>query len=80
MIIGSSLLATTMTPTFSHKDDCLVFAAGISNSQCIDPKNLQEKPKKLYQAVKLHHGVRLLSILALAAVMTWKNRYSIYPT
>ena len=54
MIIGSGLLATAMTPAFSHRDDCLIFAAGVSNSQCIDPKEFKREAEKLYQAIKLH--------------------------
>ena len=58
MIIGSGLLATTMAPAFSHRDDCLVFAAGVSNSQCTDLNEFAREADKLYQALTLHQGVR----------------------
>lgn len=56
MIIGTGLLATAMAPVFSHREDAVIYAAGVSNSRCIDPKEYARDASRLEQAIYEHAG------------------------
>jgi nucleoside-diphosphate-sugar epimerase len=47
MIIGSGLLATVMMPVFGHREDSVVYAAGVSNSHCNDSKEFERESNRL---------------------------------
>lgn len=51
MIIGSGLLATAMIPAFGHREDSVVYAAGVSNSHCDDPKEFSREEARLANAL-----------------------------
>lgn len=51
MIIGSGLLAKAMMPAFSNREDSVVYAAGVSNSHCVDPKEFSREASRLVSAL-----------------------------
>lgn len=59
MIIGTGLLATAMTPAFSHLKDSVLYAAGVSNSRCVDPKEYTRDASRLELALREHAGTNL---------------------
>ena len=54
MIIGTGLLATVMMPAFSHWENSVIYAAGVSNSRCSDPKEFAREASRLEQALNEH--------------------------
>lgn len=51
MIIGTGLLATAMMPAFSHQEGSVIYAAGVSNSRCDDPKEFSKEASCLERAI-----------------------------
>lgn len=56
MIIGTGLLATAMAPAFSHLKDFVVYAAGVSNSRCVDLNEYARDAVRLEHALDEHAG------------------------
>lgn len=52
MIIGSGLLAKAMMPAFSNREDSVVYAAGVSNSHCVDPKEFAREAARIKLALQ----------------------------
>lgn len=59
MIIGSGLLAQAFAIQFSQRDDVCIYAAGVSNSSCIDVQEFERERKLLSAALQeaKHVGV-----------------------
>jgi nucleoside-diphosphate-sugar epimerase len=59
MIIGSGMLARAFSARFSQCNDVCVYAAGVSNSSCIDPQEFAREWKLLSAALENpeHTGV-----------------------
>lgn len=54
MIIGSGLLAAAMSPYFSHGEKSVVYAAGVSNSRCVDSREFAREASRLARAIGEH--------------------------
>jgi nucleoside-diphosphate-sugar epimerase len=78
MIIGSGLVATAMTPIFSHKDDSLVFAAGVSNSQCTDTNEFRREAKMLNHALTSYQQAKLFIYFSTCSIYDPDRRNSPY--
>lgn len=52
MLIGSGLLAQAFAPTFSRRDDVCIYAAGVSNSSCADPREFMRERQRLVDALQ----------------------------
>lgn len=52
MIIGSGLLAQTFSNIFSQRDDVCIYAAGVSNSSCIDVQEFERERHLLSETLK----------------------------
>jgi nucleoside-diphosphate-sugar epimerase len=52
MLIGSGLLATAFAKTFSHRDDVCIYAAGVSNSSCVERSEFDRERVRLGEALK----------------------------
>ncbi|MGC2166995.1 MAG: NAD-dependent epimerase/dehydratase family protein [Gallionella sp.] len=59
MLIGSGLLATAFAATFSHREDVCVYAAGVSNSSCLDRSEFEREKARLHEALKNWDADRL---------------------
>jgi nucleoside-diphosphate-sugar epimerase len=52
MIIGSGLLAQAFTPTYSHREDVCIYAAGVSNSACTNIQEFAREQQRLSTALQ----------------------------
>lgn len=52
MITGSGLLAQAFAYTFSHRDDVCIYAAGVSNSSCIDVREFERERQLLSKTLE----------------------------
>lgn len=52
MIVGSGLLARAFTHAFSQRENVCIYAAGVSNSNCIDPKEFARERRRLADALQ----------------------------
>ena len=52
MIIGSGLLAQAFTPTYSHREDVCIYAAGVSNSACASTQEFDREQQRLTSALQ----------------------------
>lgn len=52
MLIGSGLLAQAFAPTFSHREDVCIYAAGVSNSGCTDVHEFARERQRLADALQ----------------------------
>lgn len=52
MIIGSGLLAQAFANAFSHRDDVCIYAAGVSNSSCIEGQEFLREQQCLVAALQ----------------------------
>lgn len=59
MLIGSGLLAHAFAIPFSHRDDVCIYAAGVSNSSCIDVQEFERERQLLSETLEQtkHVGV-----------------------
>lgn len=58
MLIGSGLLAHAFATEFSHRDDVCIYAAGVSNSGCVDAREFSRERQRLTSALaQAHHKV-----------------------
>lgn len=59
MLIGSGLLAQAFAFPFSQRDDVCIYAAGVSNSSCIDVQEFERERQLLSETLKqtMHVGV-----------------------
>ncbi|MDX8394429.1 MAG: hypothetical protein R8K21_07600 [Mariprofundales bacterium] len=53
MIVGSGLLAKSFTPWFAERDDVCIYAAGVSNSACVDSKEFERERLRLLQSLEI---------------------------
>jgi nucleoside-diphosphate-sugar epimerase len=51
MIIGSGLLARGFAPLFAKRDDVCIYAAGVSNSSCVDSSEFERERLRLLAAL-----------------------------
>ncbi len=51
MLIGSGLLATAFSATFLHREDVCIYAAGVSNSSCLDKNEFERERVRLHEAL-----------------------------
>jgi nucleoside-diphosphate-sugar epimerase len=51
MLIGSGLLAKAFAPDVSQRGDVCIYAAGVSNSSCIDAREFQRERQRLTDAL-----------------------------
>lgn len=59
MLIGSGLLASAFAKTLSHRDDVCIYAAGVSNSSCVDQSEFDRERVRLGEALKCAHSDQL---------------------
>jgi nucleoside-diphosphate-sugar epimerase len=52
MLIGSGLLAQTFSREFSSREDVCIYAAGVSNSNCTDPREFARERQRLHEALR----------------------------
>lgn len=52
MLIGSGLLAQAFSSAFSQCEDMCIYAAGVSNSACINPDEFVRERKRLTEALQ----------------------------
>ena len=52
MIIGSGLIATTFMPIYRDNHNVCIFASGVSNSKCIDPKEFKRERQLLMKSLR----------------------------
>lgn len=52
MIVGSGLLARAFSPSFFHREDACIYAAGVSNSSCMDENEFSRERKRLENALQ----------------------------
>lgn len=52
MIIGSGLLARAFSRPFLQREDVCIYAAGVSNSSCTDPKEFARERRRLVDALQ----------------------------
>lgn len=52
MLIGSGLLAQAFAPAFSSRDDVNIYAAGVSNSGCVDVHEFAREQQRLTYALE----------------------------
>ena len=52
MLIGSGLLASVFSDAFSQRDDVCIYAAGVSNSGCIDSHEFAREQERLTAALR----------------------------
>lgn len=52
MLIGSGLLARAFAPTFSQREDVCIYAAGVSNSSCVDAHEFARERQRLADAMQ----------------------------
>lgn len=52
MITGSGLLAQAFVSAFSQREDVCIYAAGVSNSACDNPKEFQRERVRLAEALQ----------------------------
>ena len=52
MIIGSGLLAKAFAARFDHSNSIWIYAAGVSNSGCIDPYEFARERRRLLEALQ----------------------------
>lgn len=58
MIVGSGLLANAFRSRFDGDADAWVYAAGVSNSSCSDPKEYEREHARLAEALAAAAGAR----------------------
>lgn len=51
MLIGSGLLAQAFAIQFSQRDDVCIYAAGVSNSSCIDVQEFERERRLLSETL-----------------------------
>ena len=51
MLIGSGLIAHAFSSEFSHRDDVCIYAAGVSNSGCVDEHEFARERERLTKAL-----------------------------
>jgi nucleoside-diphosphate-sugar epimerase len=51
MLIGSGLIAQAFAPEFLHRDDMCIYAAGVSNSGCINVREFARERERLENAL-----------------------------
>ena len=51
MLIGSGLLAQAFANPFSQRDDVCIYAAGVSNSGCIDAQEFEREQRLLFESL-----------------------------
>lgn len=52
MIVGSGLLASAFSDTCSDVDDLIIYAAGVSNSGCVDESEFNQERTRLSEALR----------------------------
>lgn len=52
MIIGSGLLAHAFAPALSQSEEACIYAAGVSNSSCVDPNEFARERQRLTEALR----------------------------
>ena len=59
MLIGSGLLAQSFAVPFSQRDDICIYAAGVSNSTCVDVKEFEREQRLLSESLRqaMHVGI-----------------------
>lgn len=57
MLIGSGLLAKAFAEEFSARHDVCIYAAGVSNSSCVDPREFYREQQRLGEALARHASV-----------------------
>lgn len=58
MIVGSGLIANAFRSRFEGADDVWIYAAGVSNSSCSDPKEYARERTRLAEALDEAEGAR----------------------
>lgn len=53
MLIGSGLLAQAFAPAFAQREDVCIYAAGVSNSSCVDAHEFERERKRLAEVMRL---------------------------
>jgi len=51
MIIGSGLIARVFLDAFANRDDVCIYAAGVSNSSCVDSREFEREQLRLLSAL-----------------------------
>jgi nucleoside-diphosphate-sugar epimerase len=57
MIVGSGLLAKAFSPKYSNRNDVCIYAAGVSNSGCVDLREFSRERERLEKALKQRNGL-----------------------
>jgi nucleoside-diphosphate-sugar epimerase len=69
MIIGSGLLAHAFAPLFTQRTDVLIYAAGVSNSACLDVREFARERHRLTDALKNFQSCEIFVYFGTCSVM-----------
>jgi nucleoside-diphosphate-sugar epimerase len=58
MIVGSGLLATSFSPAYATSADVVIYAAGVSNSSCTDPREFERERARVTESLEACRDVK----------------------
>ena len=78
MIIGSGLIAQAFAKSYSQQDEVCIFAAGVSNSSCMDVREFGRERKLLLKTLKQTRHVGVFVYFGTCSVADQEARNSPY--
>ena len=73
MIIGSGLLARSFCDAYDDDDNVCIYAAGVSNSGCVDKKEFKRERARLVDTINGLPKEKLFLCILVRAVFMMKN-------
>lgn len=58
MIVGSGLLATSFSPAYASSPEVIIYAAGVSNSSCTDPREFERERARVTASLEANRDVK----------------------
>jgi nucleoside-diphosphate-sugar epimerase len=78
MIIGSGMMASAFAGAFAQRNGVVVYAAGVSNSQCRDVREYERERVRLAGTLATHEGARSFVYFSTCSVEDPESQQSDY--
>jgi nucleoside-diphosphate-sugar epimerase len=69
MIVGSGLLATSFSPAYASSAEVIIYAAGVSNSSCTDPREFERERARLTASLEAHRDVKTFVYFSTCSIL-----------
>lgn len=69
MIVGSGLLATAFAPAYAGRGEVVIYAAGVSNSSCTDPREFARERARVRAALEASREVKTFVYFSTCSIL-----------